>query len=184
MGPAIVLVAIAFFTLLLLVSALFLLWILRRFGLFRSRQFTIAALLAPLVLGGVWVMSIVYLYVGPSLQSKEQIFRSIFAKQPGEEFNILEGRAEGGTDFGEARVLFAYQTAESVASLIEELGLETPTSAPDMLYYDSDGPEWWRPQDCEGETIYSAYDVRRWDDVVLLDCRSTSSVYAIARWID
>ncbi len=184
MGPAVILIAIVLITCLLLVCSLFALWILRRFGLFRARLFTIAVWLAPFALGAVWVAGLLFVYIAPGFQSKEHTFKSIFQKTPGAEFHVLNARASGGTDFGEAYILFEYKNAESVTALINDLGLRSKEKPIDPIAYGSGHPEWFRPMDCENRKIFFAYDVQRWDDVSVIECETTSSVYALARWVD
>ncbi|MGJ4947386.1 hypothetical protein [Bradyrhizobium sp. HKCCYLS20291] len=45
-------------------------------------------------------------------------------------------------------------------------------------------PDWWTAQHCADRIVFIAKKVRRWDDIVVTQCRSDATVYVQASWID
>lgn len=184
MGPAIYILTIAFLTLLLLVSALILLWQLRRlFGLFRKPVFTWLFVLGPLLVGAVLAAGVAWRFVGPTLQPAEATFRSIFGEDPPESITLLEHAASGGTDYGTAAVRFRIDGEPTLSNLIALAGAKAATL--DVLKRnENDYPVWWNRPTCPELAAFSATNAGRWEEIDIAYCPSTRIVDAYAEWID
>ena len=183
MGPGIPIISIVTLTAGAIIFCQILFMAFGRMGLRAPKLLRRLSFWGPLGIGFVGLSMIGWMYIGPSFQSAEDTYESIFGERPAEGVEVLEGLAEGGLDFGVAYVLLASERAEEIQSLalkvsaVEQAESEIPT-------YALDGPDWWNVSDCAARKIYLAESQRGWEKVFLMHCLSNEKSYAMASWID
>jgi len=115
------------------------------------------------------------------------LYQTVFDRLPDQDVERLQGHASAFNDYDEVFLAFARSKAaldRSLASasfVVEKHPMEDDAL---LLSEPYPPPTWWRAPSCPQRSVYVARNTRKWDQIVVTDCRSNDTVYVQARWID
>ncbi len=79
--------------------------------------------------------------------------------------------------------MFRAADHNAVVKVFERAALtERPANAEAL--FESETPQWWNAAECSDARTFGAENVRGWDYVFAMHCRSNGLFYASAGWID
>lgn len=118
------------------------------------------------------------------LRAPEAHFQQIFGESPPKSFSDLRASTSGGPDFAVEYVGFRARTDDLVPWLAKR-GFRPNRSTDDPLVSgDEAQPDWWPKHPCRALRFYSRAGFADWDEVIVLLCPQTGTVFAMASQID
>lgn len=145
-----------------------------------------ALLLAPLVIPAILPIGFFGTLVWINFAPPQYVYRSVFDRSPDASIHSLHAESSGFNDYREVYLSFqdagpALQDALATARFEPAVATASNNLVP---MPGGSAPQWWTAGRCQDSSVYVAKNVRRWDEIVITQCRNDATIYVQARWID
>lgn len=130
----------------------------------------------------VFALNIVWANIAPP----PVLFERVFDRAADAEVTDLIGASDATNDA--QHIFLGFRTSgKTLSRLTNGLRSLAPDYARDKVplpVAPMSVPSWWTAQHCPDRTVFGAENVRQWDEIVVVECRSDKRVYVEAIWIE